>query len=177
MTQPPSYAASTHPAFAANTLPKMRQIPLNVPMSDRERQAATLAIGHLEDHWKQRHREAYDIAISKRNATHAETIEVAKALRARAKETIEKLQTGRLAPAVARAWLRDAFADHRQLVLQSEAIAASEEQLADFEAMTPDEYQEHLFARFPSMEANAPSLGSLVAEQNTPPTHVKVKRQ
>jgi hypothetical protein len=166
-----------HPAFAANTLPKMRQILNEVQMSDRERQAVTQAISRTEDHWKERHREAYTNAVAHRDARHNETIDVAKALRARAKETIEQLQTGRVAPAVARAWLRDAFADHRNLVDQSEAIASTEEQLSDFEVMTPDDYQEHLFARFPSMEGQAPTLGSLVTEQNTPPTHLKVRRQ
>jgi hypothetical protein len=174
MTQP---SVSTHPAFAANTLPKMRQILNEVQLSDREREAVTQAISRTEDHWKQRHREAYDLAVGRRNATHDETIDVAKLLRDRAKETIEQLQTGRIEPSAARAWLRDALADHRSLVEQSEAIAATEEQLAAFDAMTPDDYQEHLFARFPSMEGQAPTLGALVTEENDASTHVKVRPQ
>jgi hypothetical protein len=60
--------------------------------------------------------------------------------------------------------VRERLAEHGRLAAAHGGVTAADEHLAAFEALTPDEYQDQIYARMPVLAQAAPTLASKIEE-------------
>ncbi|OLF04706.1 hypothetical protein BLA60_39485 [Actinophytocola xinjiangensis] len=145
----------------------MREVLDEVPMGDRDRQIVASAIGEIEAHWQTQHRERYDQAVATRDEQHQQVMSSAQEFRSRVDDVADAVRSGRMPAAEARAWVRDAMGELKRYAEQHDGITQADEHLTAFEALTPEAYQEQLYARMPTLEQAAPTLAAKVDEYLT----------
>ncbi|GAA1203214.1 hypothetical protein [Pseudonocardia alaniniphila] len=157
MHQTPS---GSHPGYMSPRLADMRRVLDEEPLSDKQRRLVQRALADIEGDWKNSHTDAYERGLAARDEQHDEVLEVAGMFCSQISDAHEDVRHGRKSAAEVRAWLRDVRADFEKLTQQHRGIEASEDSLAQLEAMDLDDYQEQQFTRFPLVRQGAPTLNS-----------------
>ena len=152
----------THPGFNSPLIAEADRALRETVLSDADHDAATDALDKMREPWAERHREAYDAAVSTRDKQYTRIDTVTSALSDRVDEVRADLAAGRITGAEARAWLRDAFNDHRRLVTEAAALSTSDERLTAFEAMDAADYQAEQLRTFPALANGAPTLIKMI---------------
>lgn len=120
---------------------------------------------HDQDALAAHHRQAYDNAVGVRDGLHADVIAEANARRDEVLAAIEAVRTGRLSAKEARSGLRDIIADHDRLTEKHVGIESSEDRLAEFDEMDPEEHQSATLQRFPMLgRASSPDFTAMIGE-------------
>lgn len=111
-----------------------------------------------------RHRQAYDNAVGVRDGLHADVIAEANARRDEVLAATEAVRAGRLSAREARSGLRDIIADHDRLMEKHIGIESSEDRLAEFDEMDPEEHQAAQLQRFPMLGRGNPEFAAMIGE-------------
>lgn len=167
----------SHPGLSSPDLTEMRRVLDEVALPDRDRRALETALAEIEGHWKNQHRESYGAGVAERDRLHDEVLTVVEQFHSRVTEAIDDLRNGRCSHKDVRTWLRDVHTDHQRLTEQHRGIAAREDGLAEYEAMSPEDYQAEQLRRFPLLAKAAPTLAVKVAEHSYRPPAVPRKSQ
>lgn len=149
--------------FTARRLADMRTA-LDEPLTPIDRDIVTASIAQVEDRWTSQKTAQYANAFAQRDTQHSAMLDEAASLGQNAASVSDQVTHGRLAPADARAWLRDAMAAHSRLLAQHQGISASEPDLTRLDEMSPDDYQDQQFVRMPRLAESQPRLTDVIQE-------------